>query len=714
MASLQQEASGALGVHYSASHSGSKAGDVNARVEEEFADLLSQDKYCFDSEYEQCLSSRGFEYKQGSAPIVYKDRLRSKVDFWVSIGSSPWVLYIIRFGYRIPFISWPPRAFFCNNRSALDHVSFVDSAISDLLLAGSVIEVFTPPTVVNPLTVSVNSVGKRRLILDLRHVNKFIPKVKFKMEDSRTFLNYVHSPGYMFKFDMKSGYHHVSIHEESQTFLGFQWPLGSSVEPRFFVFAVLPFGLSSAPYVFTKVFRPLVKHWRSRGIPLVLYLDDGAGCPHDFSVAQSTASAVRSDLANAGVVANEEKSIWVPTQVLEWLGIVWDLSRGRIFIPHRRIVKLLRALLSLKSGSRSVTPRAVASVTGQIISLTPGYGNITLLMSRFLQSFVKLHSGWDCPLDFRSYQFFSECLQEIDFWLSNCARLNGRSLSRYSLPVTLVYSDASSFACGGCAFRVDSEEFDLFFQAFSSLESGLDSNARELLAILYGLKSFRASLTGKVVKVFTDSKNAASISAKGSNSLRLHALALEIFAYCAAHDISLEVEWIPRSLNSYADSVSRVVDYDDWAVSTIFFQHVSSIFGPFDVDRFASSLSAKCERFYSKFWCPGCEGVDAFSASWGGVNNYLVPPVFLVARTLAHLETSRARGTLIAPKWPSASFWPYLFPLGHPRDSVSRIIEFSDPSGIFDDSHLGFPTIFSAFGFRAPVLVIYLDASSRV
>ena len=134
------------------------------------------------------------------------------------------------------------------------------------------------------------------------------------------------------------------------------------------------------------------------------------------------------------------------------------------------------------------------------------------------------------------------------------------------------------------------------------MESGSDSNARELLAILYGLKSFRASLTSKVVKVFTDSKNAASISAKGSNSLRLHALALEIFAYCAAHDISLKVEWIPRSLNSYADSVSRVIDYDDWAVSTIFFHHVSSIFGPFDVDRFASSLSAKCERFYSKAW----------------------------------------------------------------------------------------------------------------
>ena len=231
-------------------------------------------------------------------------------------------------------------------------------------------------------------------------------------------------------------------------------------------------------------------------------------------------------------------------------------------------------------------------------------------------------------MDFRFYQFFPECLQEIDFWLSNCARLNGRSLTPYSLPVILVYSDNSSIACGGCAFRVDSQEYYLLFQEFCSLESGSDSNARELLAILYGLKSFRASLTDKVDKVFTDSKNAASISAKGSNSLRLHALALEIFAYSAAHDISLEVEWIPRSLNSCADSVSRVIDYDDWTVSTIFFHHVNSTFGPFDVDRFASSLSAKFERFYPKFWCPGCEGVDACSASWGGVNNYLVPPVF--------------------------------------------------------------------------------------
>ena len=280
--------------------------------------------------------------------------------------------------------------------------------------------------------------------------------------------------------------------------------------------------------------------------------------------------------------------------------------------------------------------------------------------------------------------------------------------------MTLVYSDSSSFACGKRAFRADSEEYDLFFQAFSSLESGLDNNARELLAILYGLKSFRIFLMGKVVKDFTDSKNAASNSAKGSDSLRLHTLPLEIFAYCVAHDILLEAQWIPRSLNSYTNTVSRVIDYDDRVFSTIFFHYVSSIFGPFEVNRFAFSLSTKCARFNSKFCCPECKGVDAFSAIWGGINNYLVPPVFLVARTLAHLETSLAGGTLIVPKWPSASFWPYLNPLGHRQGSVSLIIKFTDPSGIFEDSHFGFPTIFSACGFHAFVLVIYLNASSGV
>jgi hypothetical protein len=67
---------------------------------------------------------------------------------------------------------------------------------------------------------------------------------------------------------MKSGYHHIDICSEHEQFLGFQWAFNSA-KPRYFCFTVLPFGLSSAPYLFTKLFKPLVRHWRSRGFRIV-------------------------------------------------------------------------------------------------------------------------------------------------------------------------------------------------------------------------------------------------------------------------------------------------------------------------------------------------------------------------------------------------------------------------------------------------------------
>ena len=121
---------------------------------------------------------------------------------------------------------------------------------------------------------------------------------------------------------------------------------------------------------------------------------------------------------------------------------------------------------------------------------------------------------------------------------------------------SIICTDASAFACGGHALFADKEEFELFYKAFSSMESTLDSNGRELLANLYSLKSFKSLIQGKVVKLYTDSKNASIIASKGSTALRLQRYALEIFQFCAVNNVSIEFEWVPRSLNEYADSLS--------------------------------------------------------------------------------------------------------------------------------------------------------------
>ena len=88
----------------------------------------------------------------------------------------------------------------------------------------------------------------------------------------------------MLSFDLKSGYHHVEIFEGHQTYLGFSLKHSNSNQVKFYVFTVLPFGLSSAPHVFTKIVKPLEKHWRHQGICVA---DDGWGIEKDrFSSVQ--------------------------------------------------------------------------------------------------------------------------------------------------------------------------------------------------------------------------------------------------------------------------------------------------------------------------------------------------------------------------------------------------------------------------------------------
>jgi len=155
------------------------------------------------------------------------------------------------------------------------------------------------PHVVNPLSVSIQSSGKERLIIDLRHVNQSIWKHKLKYEDWRVLLSYVNKADFLFSFDLKSGYHHFDIFPDHQIFLGFTWVFSGTV--NYFCFTVLPFGLSSAPYIFTKCLRPLVKFWRFNGVKIVVFLDDGCGTGESLQTAKGHSLFMQTSLSNAGL-----------------------------------------------------------------------------------------------------------------------------------------------------------------------------------------------------------------------------------------------------------------------------------------------------------------------------------------------------------------------------------------------------------------------------
>jgi len=274
------------------------------------------------------------------------------------------------------------------------------------------------------------------------------------------------------------------------------------------------------------------------------------------------------------------------------------------------------------------------------------------LKTRNLYNIIEIQNSWDSRV---SLQQCDKVISELHFWKNNLTDLNSKQLCSYNIPKLIVSSDASSE--GIAAFFNVNKEFNSCYKNLTELEKSYSSIWRELYAIQYALHSF-TSLQNKYLLWQTDSYPASRIVKVGSSKIHLQLLAENINDKCRSKNIKLDVHWIPRDKNKIADYLSRNIDHDDWQTTKSFFTKLNKNWGPFTVDRFADNENAKVKTFNSKYWCPNTCNVNAFSISWEGENNFLVPPVYLVPRVLKHMQVSKCKGTLVVSYWPSAIFWP--------------------------------------------------------
>ena len=474
-------------------------------------------------------------------------------------------------------------------------------------------------------------------------------RFKFKYEDLRSLSQVLEEGHWFFTWDLKSGYHHVDICLEHQTYLGFSWQFNGVI--RYFTFAVLPFGLSSACFCFTKLLRPLVKRWRFMGHNSFVYLDDGFGSQPDKCSAAAAAVIQNKDLDSSGLLVNEDKSHWHPMQVGEWLGFVINTIAMIFQIPERKVEKLKNLLVSAIR-DQSSSYRELARIAGSIVSVALAVGPISRLLTRQMYLAIESRSAWDHTL-----RFPTALLEELRFWYRNIDSFNGYTLRPPPDSSTVLFSDASDVAFGGFSASLDGVTAS---GMFTSEDLGQSSTFRELKAIYYVLLSCVEQLKQKKVKVFTDNQAAARIVSVGSSKVHLQSVAMSIFDLCFSNGIALEAQWIPRSQNERADLLSRFIDRDDWCVNPSVFRLLDAKWGPHTFDRFAAYYNAQLPRFNSKFASPGCSGVDALAQDWSAENNWICPPVSLIVDSVRHLMSCSGRGTLIIPEWPSAYFWPFL------------------------------------------------------
>ena len=164
----------------------------------------------------------------------------------------------------------------------------------------------------------------------------------------------------MAKLDIKAAYRLVPVHPDDRPLLGIEW------QGSHYVDGMLPFGLRSAPKVFTAVADALEWVIRQRGVTMVdHYLDDfvtlGRSASPECSQNLRTVLAVCEEL---GVPLAVDK-LEGPADRLTFLGIEIDTQAGVLRLPPEKLVRLKAALVKW-AAKKSCRRRQLESLIGTL------------------------------------------------------------------------------------------------------------------------------------------------------------------------------------------------------------------------------------------------------------------------------------------------------------------------------------------------------------
>ena len=184
--------------------------------------------------------------------------------------------------------------------------------------------------------------GKLRLIIDLSVLNHFVYTQTFKMKTQRKVKDAIQLNDWAFSLDLTDAYLHIPIHRLSRKYLRF------TLRGRVYQFKALPFGLSTCPFVFTRLMTVIVTFLsviatflRRRAITLHPYLDDWLARNQNRRRLLEHRQFILSLINSLGLIINFEKSDLVPAQVLTFIGLEFLTHINIVRAPQSRQRKIL-------------------------------------------------------------------------------------------------------------------------------------------------------------------------------------------------------------------------------------------------------------------------------------------------------------------------------------------------------------------------------------
>jgi hypothetical protein len=495
-----------------------------------------------------------------------RDKLRRALGYWWAVGADATVLSWIGFGVRLRFEREPQRVCFPNHRSYHEHVDHVEAEHQKHVAEGSFVEVDGSHVhVSNPLQVEVNAKGKRRMCSDDRYPNAFIADYDFTQEGLKEVAALVQRGWLMITTDVEQAYYQVPLHKDSQRYLA--W----SHNGKWYIPTIIVFGTKPAPFVFTKIMRPVLRFVRALGISGTNCIDDNLWAGPAAEMDETTA-VVRLVFGTLGWVFNS-KCVFEASTSAVYNGMWIDSAKYEMRAPDEKWEKARKLAWSIWFQARNgqqVLLKDLQKLTGVLHSIKLAVEGVSVWTRGIYADQAACVREWTtaghvyAPRHARTY-LSVVALEDVWFWstrLSKPTRYNGQPIDGPGLvPVVVVHSDAGDLGYGMHA-RLEAGQLQPAWTTHGVLPEemmGESSTAREIAGLMAAAEQQKDKLRGRRVRFVMDSYPAMRNLIRGGGPVeQLNELVRRWWHWCARHNVRPTFEWVPRERNTLADELSKV------------------------------------------------------------------------------------------------------------------------------------------------------------
>ena len=222
------------------------------------------------------------------------------------------------------------------------NLSLLRPFIPTFLERGIIREIVTPQELFySNLFTAPKKGGKVRPIINLKILNQYLNVPKFKMETVALVSKCIIQNLWGVIIDLKDAFFLIPIAWLFHKFLAFV------IDNRIFVFQFMPFGLSLAPWAFTRIMRPIMREIHKKGIMSFCLLDDFLLTNLSVDTLKTGTAEILKILQGPGIQINWRKSSLIPRQRLDYLGIIFDFRKMTLSLPKDKVSNIIKEINSI-------------------------------------------------------------------------------------------------------------------------------------------------------------------------------------------------------------------------------------------------------------------------------------------------------------------------------------------------------------------------------